>query len=747
MSPRFLSRMPSVVLLIAVTGIGVVFLLAPVPAAPDSASTNAKTPTTSTTVNKTETVTKTGNVTKTVTDTETATTIKTPKPGGKKGACPACPDSFVLTDVYMEQAGTATFKGKPSEAISSLGKDGCKKTLAAIVEIVAKLANTSHCLDDCKKSPAGIVEIPLHAADYPNAERTLTLNGTAVGVQFASWPDPIFPLARGEMVTQISPSLGLGSFLDALRGQHVELTIPATTSATGANASPSGSSGQPEGSAAPASPGSPQSASSAKKLKGQILGVEAAVSQNNQNQGQSNNPTVEKSGNTTPGQGNSAAGRSYTLNLSTGNGFVAVPLTGGTTVRLTDPRASGQLQEALDELARGNVLNDRTLRVPLFPSDGKVCSQEIRYSHPGSGWILQYRLQLADSCLIPFDFGSLITLVTVRNTTALDWRCVNLHVVGLPKCQFCDPPGECVHPVTLCKDQVGTFQVGSQCVCNCRASLTYTTGQSSPFPDQEFVLQGASIPSSASITVSIGNYAVGETTAGQTQRDGTLKLKFSNKLVTIRPMEITVEPKQVCLANGFLDYVDVRCTMLSVLDCSCIPHKLQLKAAEGWHLACPCDAQWISVGKPHCLSLQEVSDCRHVALAGMTDADLKQFIGSLPQADPLRSCLNAVQRGRSDLKKQLTCLDVERQAAADALKAIARRQTTPSGMPLIPLKDQMLRDEIGAAHLLHQMDQLAAQKAQLLLDFERFVCGLHGSPSNWAPSPCPDPATASPAGP
>jgi hypothetical protein len=697
MSPRILQRSLSLALLAVFSGVFVVFLVAQPPSMGKSAGTGTATPSTrtlTTSMGTTTTKTRPNSDGSTSVDTisTTDTTVATVTP---TTASPTGHNTFELKDVYMEQAGTATFVGSPGSDAKDCNPPGIKPP----------------------PPPSLCFDIPVHPADYPDATQTLMLVPPTGDARQTAAPDPVFTLAQGRPATKVPSSLGYGTFLDALRGQPADVTVPAPAATT--QGGTSGSQTQ----AAAASP---------TKYTGQILGVEAAASQSNAQGG--------GSGQSATPSGTQSGGKSYTLSLATANGIVSIALSSGTTVKLKDPRTAAQFQEALNELLRGNVLNDRIIRVgPIAATPAPV----VRYSHPASGWQLQYRLLLSSADPTS---ATLSTLVTVRNTTALDWNLINLHIIGLRRH---DPQGPDHSPylpipnVVLHKDEVGTFRARECTLKGLNRTLSYQNNQSSPYPNLEFALKGNVFPIAAPMTVIADVQLLAETTTGQPDNSGSVKLDAPYKLFTVQSTTSNTNPIQIRIANGHLTYVDQRTTELLFTNPYQLKDKVALKADTGWNFSPQPDPVTINGGFKTAATVVEISPRRHTALTLMSGDDVTKFKASLqlPAQKDVSDALQLLLNKQKEIADDVACLNVKRQALADALTAVAQRQTASTGTTTAALSGQLAHDDVAAAELQHKMDKIIACQAALKLQLELFARGLSAAstdaPATEPCDPCP----------
>lgn len=524
--------------------------------------------------------------------------------------------------------------------------------------------------------------LPFRAVDFDDALRSLTVSSDPKALATGGAP-PLLQVLQGRKDAIASSkalqAVRLMDLLGSLRGQAVEVS---------------------DGSPTP--------------KKGQLLLIDTSSALSNPK----DTPTP-----TTPAASNQSAGKTLVL-WSKDSGIVVVPLTTATVIKFSDPGITGQVQQALDDLGRGDAQTTRTLEVKL--PKGKSA---VEYSHRLTGFDTQYTLTLGPKP------PALSARVTVQNSTAQPWADVVLSLTGLPW-----PTPKPVATVSLNADRTATFTVVPPADSGLSIkgdSLTYTNQQTSPNPRRKFSLAStgkalSTIP--GPVTLVEDGQVVGQADV----LDFGSRIETGFKAPTYPLMSIhqnkqaPVPPSQIRIANGFLDYRETRKTTLIVVNASTGPKMLTLEATAGWSLGQvsfngrlfikkPLDTGRVQGNSVPTLVTMEEYAQRHVALAQW--AGLGDFTDSLPDDDSGR-ILKVVASRQKSMTDALNALDKTRQSLASAIQAIALRQPLFTGGVPGVLLPQLLQDEAAVAGLRQEMDAITATKAALQREFEVFVCGL-----------------------
>ena len=451
----------------------------------------------------------------------------------------------------------------------------------------------------------------------PHADETAPSETTYPLPPLISCPHPIFSLLQGTRVAPLHTQ-ALGDVLDELRGQDVQgITAP---DANGKTAS----------------------------FKGTIVGVDAA--------------------------GDPTKGVTYTLNLSTDSGIAAIPLAGA-TVNLTsdaDP-VKTELQDALNELARGTALWDRTITV----SADDAANVQIRYSHPVPLWKIQYRLDLSDHA------PKLSTSVTIRNTTAMDWKKANGDAVDLVLSGPAGDDSGRPFKVKLSKNQYATLQLADILIEAGKPDKLwgYQLGQASPFASATVGLTLPKVrPLPGPVVVVEDGAQVGSPTADlSVGADGAAKVLFPyTPLAVSKVGDTVIEHRPKTLVNGTLLMDATRKVTLNVSNSAKVDRTLRLTAEASYSMtevdpqdmadAVCKDAVVIHKNTTTAITVVETGEDQHT-LVGLNSSQLGSLIS---QPKPPQG-----QTPPSDLMEKLNKILCRRQEAEKLMRSPA---TAGSGL-------------------------------------------------------------------
>ena len=513
----------------------------------------------------------------------------------------------------------------------------------------------------------GTIALCFRSADYDDAARTLIVSSDPkVSPATGSLPPVVSVLREKKDAATLlkpGPAVQLTDLLGSLRGQTVEVSPDGTTAAK----------------------------------KATLLSIDSLGGQ-----------AAAKDGTSTPAP---AAAKTLTL-WTKEKGVFMIALTATTTIKFSDPAATNQVQQALDDLALGDAQALRALVVKL-----PAVKSGVTYRHALAGFDTSYVLTLGPKT------AAISARVTVRNSTAQAWTNAEIRLDGLP---WPGPPA--VQIVTLKPDKSVTFTVFPSPDSLPKLSVkspNYKSRQSSANPDRKFTLTARG----KSVFAIPGPVAVVEDGQSLGQLDGldigggtgTVVKVSPYPSMSVRPLgKASATASEVKIIDGFLEYRETRKTPLIVTN-SASKKTLTLEAADGWSLgpeAAPVESVPIPANSSSTFTLEEFAP-RRVSLA--SGPGVAAFVALLSETGATAQLVATITKLRKPAKEKSDGLDQNRQALAAAVQAIAARQPAIAGTVPAVLLPQLAQDEAVVAGLRQQMDAIPAAKAALQRDLEESI--------------------------